>query len=496
MKSLGPRDRRRPVTVLTSPERSFPLAETIYDVAILGGGPAGYTAAIRAGQYGLKVALIDASAKLGGTCLHVGCIPTKSLLFNAEIWDYLKAAKEYGIEGLGEGKVNWQAVLDRKNQIIAKHVKGLDFLMRKNKVTVVRGWGRLTGPAKDGVHTLSIELDKETTKVQAKNVILATGSDAKLLPGLTADDTILTNVEILSLKQIPKSLAVIGAGAVGVEFGSIYRSFGSEVSIIEFLPRVVPNEDEDVSKELARTFRKRGIDLNVGAKVEKVEKTKTGAKVTFTASDGKQVEKEAEKVLVAVGRAPRLENIGLERTRIKPDRGFLKVNEWMQTEEPGIYAIGDIVAGLPQLAHTGSMAGMVVVAKIAGKYARPVRRDRVPACTYTEPQIGSVGLTEAQARENGYDVKVGKFPFSANSKASIVNSHEGFVKVVADKKLGEVLGVHIIGPQATELIAEAVTALELEATVEEMMFTIHAHPTLAEAMLDGFGAVEGMAINV
>ena len=472
------------------------MAETIYDVAILGGGPAGYTAAIRAGQYGLKVALIEKSEKLGGTCLHVGCIPTKSLLFNAEVYDYLKHAKEYGIEGLGEGKVNWQAVLDRKNQIIEKHTKGLNFLMRKNKVTVVTGYGKLTGPAKNGVLTLSVEGGKGPATVQAKNVMLATGSDAKLLPGLTADDTVLTNTEILSLKQIPKSLAIIGAGAVGVEFGSIYRSFGSEISIIEFLPRVVPNEDEDVSKELARTFKKRGIDINVGAKVEKVEKTKSGAKVTFTASDGKQVVKEAEKVLVAVGRAPRTENIGLETTKIKPERGFIRVNEWMQTEEPGIYAIGDIVAGFPQLAHTGAMAGMVVAAKIAGKYARPMRRDRVPACTYTEPQIGSVGLTEAQAKEAGYQVKVGKFPFSANSKASIVNSHEGFIKVVADAKYGEVLGVHIIGPQATELVAEAVTAMELEATVEEMMFTIHAHPTLAEAMLDGFGSVEGMAINV
>ncbi|MGC2297841.1 MAG: FAD-dependent oxidoreductase, partial [Acidobacteriaceae bacterium] len=280
------------------------------------------------------------------------------------------------------------------------------------------------------------------------------------------------------------------------EFGSIFRSFGTEISIIEFLPRVVPNEDEDVSKELARAFKKRGIEINVGAKVEKVEKTKTGAKVIFTASDGKKVEKEAEKVLVAVGRAPRTENIGLESTKIKPERGFIKVNEWMLTEEPGIYAIGDIVAGLPQLAHTGAMAGMVVAAKIAGKYARPVRRDRVPACTYTEPQIGSVGLTETQAKEKGYTVKVGKFPFSANSKASIINSHEGFVKVVADSKYGEILGVHIIGPQATELVAEAVTAMELEATVDEMMFTIHAHPTLAEAMLDGFGSVEGMAINI
>ena len=471
------------------------MAETTYDVAILGGGPAGYTAAIRAGQYGLKVALIEKSDKLGGTCLHWGCIPTKSLLFNAEVYDYLKHAKEYGIDGLGEGKVNWQAVLDRKNQIITKHTKGLDFLMRKNKVTVVSGYGKLTGPAKNGVLTIAVE-GKAATSVQAKNLILATGSDAKMLPGLTADETILTNIEILSIQQIPKSLAIIGAGAVGVEFGSIFRSFGSEIGIIEFLPRVVPNEDEEVSKELARSFKKRGIDINVGAKVEKVEKTKTGAKVTFTASDGKQVVKEAEKVLVAVGRAPRTENIGLETTKIKPERGFIKVNEWMQTEEPGIYAIGDIVAGLPQLAHVGAMAGMVVAAKIAGKYARPVRRERIPACTYTKPQIGSVGLTEAQAKEKGYTVKVGKFPFSANSKASIVNSHEGFVKVVADSKYGEILGVHIIGPQATELVAEAVTAMELEATVDEMMFTIHAHPTLAEAMLDGFGSVDGLAINV
>ena len=471
------------------------LAETIYDVAILGGGPAGYTAAIRAGQYGLKVALIEKSEKLGGTCLHVGCIPTKSLLFNAEVYDHLKHAKEYGIDGLGEGQLNWQTILDRKNQIVTKHVKGLDFLMRKNKVTVVPGFGKLTGPAKNGVLTVSVD-GKGATSVQAKNVILATGSDAKMLPGLKADDTILTNIEILSLKQIPKSLAIIGAGAVGVEFGSIFRSFGSEISIIEFLPRAVPNEDEEISKELSRVFKKRGIDINVGAKVETVEKTKTGAKVTFTGSDGKKVEKEAEKVLVAVGRTPRTEGIGLETTKIKPERGFIKVNEWMQTDEPGIYAIGDIVAGLPQLAHTGAMAGMVVAAKIAGKYARPIRRERIPACTYTEPQIGSVGLTEAQAKEKGYTVKVGKFPFSANSKASIVGSHEGFVKIVADSKYGEILGVHIIGPQATELIAEAVTAMELEATVDEMMFTIHAHPTLSEAMLDAFGSVEGMAINV
>ncbi|MGI8769879.1 MAG: dihydrolipoyl dehydrogenase [Acidobacteriaceae bacterium] len=485
------------------------MAETLYDVAIIGGGPAGYTAAIRAGQYGLKVALIEKEGKLGGTCLHWGCIPTKSILFNAEIWDHLKHAKEYGIEGVGEVKVNWPVVLERKNQIVTKHTKGLDFLMRKNKVTVVPGHGRLTGAAKDGVHTVEVSggtsggggakgapASAQAASIRARNVIVATGSDARMLPGLTPDDRILTNIEILNIDRVPKSLVVIGAGAVGVEFGSIFKSFGSEVTVVEYLPRLVPNEDEEVSKELARLFRKRGIETHVGAKVDTVEKTKDGVKVNFTGSDGKQVVKEAERVLVAVGRAPRTENIGLDKTKIKAERGFIKTNEWMQTEEPSVYAIGDIVAGLPQLAHVGSMCGIVAVSKIAGKPARPVRRDRVPACTYCEPQIGSVGLTEAMAKEKGYQVKVGKFPFSANSKASIVDSHDGFVKVVADAKYGEVLGVHIIGPQATELVAEAVVAMELEATIDDMVFIIHAHPTLAEAMLDGFGAVENLAINV
>jgi dihydrolipoamide dehydrogenase len=464
---------------------------------VIGAGPAGYTAAIRGGQLGLKVALIEREPKLGGTCLHVGCIPTKSILFNAEVYDHLKHAKEYGIEGVGEVTLNWKAILDRKNQIVTKHVKGLDFLMRKNKVTVIPGTGSLIGPAKGGVHTVSVlGADGKATPVQAKNVLVATGSDAKMLPGLKPDDRILTNIEILSLDRIPKSLVVIGAGAVGVEFGSIFKSFGSEVTIVEYLPRLVPNEDEDVSKELARVFRKRGIESHVGAKVDKVEKTKDGVKVSFTSADGKPQVKEAEKVLVAVGRAPRTESVGLDKTKAKLERGFVHTNEWMETAEPGVYAIGDIVAGLPQLAHVGAMCGIVAVTRIAGRPARPVKRERIPACTYCEPQIGSVGLTEAQAKEKGLAVKVGKFPFSANSKASIVNEHEGFVKVVADAKYGEVLGVHIIGPQATELIAEAVTAMELEATVDEMMFTIHAHPTLAEAMLDGFGAVEGMAINV
>ena len=474
------------------------MAETIYDMVIIGGGPGGYTTAIRAGQYGLKTALIEREKKLGGTCLHWGCIPTKSILFDAEIYDHIKNAAEHGIEGIGQVTINWKTILDRKNGIITKHVKGLDFLMRKNKVTVIEGYGRLTGPAKSGIHSISVEgANGEKKTIQTKNVVVATGSDARMLPGVEADaDRILTNMEILVMPQIPKSLVVIGAGAVGVEFGSIFKSFGSEITIVEYLPRMVPNEDEDVSKELARVFRKRGIDTHTGAKVEKVEKTDTGVKVTFTTADGKTVVKEAEKVLVAVGRAPRTANIGLESTKVQLERGFIRTDEWMQTGEPGIFAIGDIVAGLPQLAHVAAMCGMVVAAKVAGKPARPVRRDRIPACTYCEPQIGSVGLTEAQAKAAGLEVKVGKFPFSANSKASIVGSHEGFIKVVADAKYGEVLGVHIIGPQATELVAEAVVAMQLEATIEELMFTIHAHPTLAEAMLDGFGSVENMAINV
>jgi dihydrolipoamide dehydrogenase len=472
------------------------LADTLYDVAIIGSGPAGYTAAIRAGQLGLKVAIIESANVLGGTCLHVGCIPTKALLFNAELWDHLKHAAEYGIDNVGARTLNWDAVQQRKTSIVDKHTKGLGFLMKKNKVTVISGYGRLTGPAKDGIHTIDLTgADGAKSEVKTKNIILATGSDAKMIFGLKPDDRILTNIEMLAVPQVPKSLIVIGAGAVGVEFSSIFRSFGTEVTLVEFLPRLMPPEDEEISKELTRVFKKRGIDLNTGAKVEKIEKTDTGVRVIWTASNGKSAEKEAEKVLVAVGRAPRIADVGIDKTKIELDRGFVKVGEAQETAEPAIYAIGDIVAGLPQLAHSGSMSGIVAVTKIAGRKYRSVRRDRVPACTYSDPQIGSVGLTEAQAKEKGIEIKVGKFPFAGNSKATIVGSHDGFVKIVADAKYGEILGVHIIGPQATELIAEAVAVMELEGTIDELMFTIHAHPTISEAMLDAYAAVEGMAIN-
>ena len=472
------------------------MAETIYDVVVVGGGPAGYTCAIRSAQYGLKVALIDANDRLGGTCLLWGCIPTKSMLFSAELWDHMQHASKFGIDGVTP-KLNWKGLLARKDDVISRHTKGLDFLMKKNKITTFKGFGRLTGPAKDGVHTVDVKLaDGKPETVRAKKVVLATGSDARMLPGYKADDTILTNYEILKIAEMPKSLVVIGSGAVGVEFASIFKTFGADVTVLEMLPRVVPAEDEDISKELLRLFKKRGIDINLSIKDTKIEKNKDGVLVSWTDADGKPQSKQAEKVLVAVGRAPRTADIGLDKTKITPDRGYIVVNEWMETTEPGVYAIGDIVAGLPQLAHSGSMAGLVVAARIAGKYARAVNKTRIPGCTYTEPQIGSVGLTEAKAKEQGYQVKVGKFPFVGNSKATILDAHDGFVKVVADAKHGEILGVHIIGPYATEIIAEAVTALELEATVEEMMFTIHAHPTVAEALLDGFSSVEGMAVNV
>ena len=471
------------------------MADTVYDVAIIGSGPAGYTAAIRAGQLGLKAALIEKDPYLGGTCLHVGCIPTKSLLFNAEVFDHVKDGEALGIENIPAPKLNWGTIMKRKQGIIDKHAKGLQFLMKKNKVTVIQGWGKLTGPAKNGVLTIDVDGKDGKSTVTAKNVILSTGSVARVLPGLKPDDRILTNIEVLNLDNIPKSLIVIGSGAVGVEFASIYKSFGTaDVTILEMLPRYVPVEDEEISKELMRVYRKRGINGFVNAKVDKVERTKDGVAVTFTV-DGKQQKLEAEKVLIAVGRAPRTDGIGLEKTKIEVERGFVKTDEYMRTAEPGIYAIGDIAMGYPQLAHAGAMEGIVAVTHIAGKPVKKINKLRIPNATYCHPEIGSVGLTEAKAKELGYDVKVGKFPFTANSRASIVGQHEGFVKIVTDSKHGEILGVHIIGPTATELIAESVVALEMECTAEDLANIIHAHPTLSEAMLDAANAVFGMPIN-
>jgi len=461
-----------------------------YDLAIIGSGPGGYVAAIRAGQLGLKTVVVEKDPPLGGTCLLIGCIPTKVLLHHAEIYDQFKRAEEFGFE-VKDVKINWPAILARKDKIITKHSKGIEFLFKKNKVERLQGFGRLAGPGR-----VSVEKDGKTAEIEAANILLATGSDARSLPGVDIDGKIvLTNREILSLPAIPKSMVVVGSGAVGSEFASIYNSFGTQITLLEMLPRIVPLEDEEVSAELAKAFKKKGIQIETGAKVASVKKDSKGATVTYTDKDGKTQSVAADKILMAVGRRPVTEGINLEKTRARVERGFLHTNAHMETDEPHLYAIGDIVAGMPQLAHAASMEGIVAVTHMAGKPAQPVDRARIPNCTYCEPQIGSVGLTEGAARDAGLKIKVGKFPFLGNSKATILGAHEGFVKVVAEEKYGEILGVHIIGPLATEIIAEAVTALQFEATVDDMMAMIHAHPTVWEALADGFNSVRGMAIN-
>jgi dihydrolipoyl dehydrogenase len=462
-----------------------------YDAVVIGSGPGGYSAAVRAGQYGLKTALIEKQPRLGGTCLLVGCIPTKALLHTADVWDHFKHPEAQGIE-CKDPQLNFPQVLDRKNKIVSKHSKGIEFLMRKNKVDVLKGEARLLGGGK-----IEIRNDQGTHSIESKNIILATGSEARMLPGLEPDpELILTNIEILELKSVPKTLGIIGAGAVGVEFASIFNRFGSKVTVLEMLPRVVPVEDEEVSKELERVFKKTGIRTETGAKASNIRRNANSVSLTVTLANGKTEEMEFDKLLIAVGRKPNTERAGLENTAAKLDRGFVVVDAYQRTGEPGLYAIGDIVAGTPQLAHVATAEGMVAVGHIAGKSVRPINRNRIPGATYTEPGIGSVGLTEAQARAQGFKVKVGKFPFIGNSKATILDSHDGFVKVIADEAFGEILGVHIIGPQAFEVVAEAVTAMEAEATVESMMATIHAHPTIYEALGEAFNNVEGLAINV
>lgn len=462
-----------------------------YDVAIIGSGPGGYVAAIRAGELGLKTVVVEKDPFLGGTCLHVGCIPTKVLLHHAEIYDHFKDAAEYGIEVSGV-KVNWGTTLARKDKIVKKHAKGIEFLFKKNKVEWVQGWGRYEGPGK-----ISVEKDGKKSTIEASNILMVSGSEAKALPGIEPNHkTILTNRSILELPEIPKTLIVVGAGAVGVEFASIYNSFGTQVTILEALPRIVPVEDEDISAELEKAFKKKNIQIQTGCKVESVRNDAQGVSVIFTDKDGKPQTLQAEKLLLAVGRKAMTDGCGLEKSKAKVERGFVHVGPTMETAEKGLYAIGDIVAGLPQLAHAAMMEGIVAVTTIAGKPTHPVRKDRIPNATYCEPQIGSIGLTEKQARDAGYQVKTGKFPFVGNSKATILNNHGGFIKVVSDEKFGEVLGIHIIGPLATEILAEAAAVLNLEGTIDDMMHMIHAHPTVWEGMGDAFASVRGLQINV
>jgi len=460
-----------------------------YDLVIIGSGPGGYVAAIRAAQWGLKTIVVEKDPFLGGTCLHVGCIPTKVFLHHADIYDHFLRAEEFGFDVNGV-KVNWPNILTRKDRIVKKHAGGIGLLFKKNKVEWMQGWGKIAGPGR-----VTVEKDGKTTELETANILVATGSEARSLPGLEIDETILTNREILKLQTIPKSIVIVGAGAVGVEFASIFKTFGSDVTILEMLPRIVPLEDEEISAELLKSFTKKGIRIETESKVSSVKKDANGATVSFTDKAGKPQTLSAEKVLIAVGRRPLTENAGLDKTKVKVERGFVHTNAFMETDEPQVYAIGDIVAGQPQLAHAAAMEGIIAVGRMAGKEMQPFNRLRCPNCTYCEPQVGSIGLTEKQAREAGYAVKTGKFPFLGNSKATILGSHEGFIKVVAEEKYGEILGVHAIGPLATEIVAEPVAALGMEATLDDMAHVIHAHPTVWEAMGDAFNSVRGLAIN-
>jgi dihydrolipoamide dehydrogenase len=462
-----------------------------YDVAIVGSGPGGYVAAIRAGELGLKTVVVEKDPFLGGTCLHIGCIPTKVLLHHADVYDHFKNAAELGFEISGLN-INWKNILARKSKIVTKHAKGIEFLFKKNKVEWVQGWGKY-----DGAGRVAVEKDGKRSIIEAKNVLMVSGSEARSLPGIEPDHkTILTNRSILELPEIPKTLIIVGAGAVGVEFASIFASFGSQVSIIEALPRLVNVEDEEISTELDKSYRKRGINIFTSSVVEGVKSDGKGVTVSFKDKDGKAQTLQAEKLLLAVGRKPMTENCGLEKSKAKVERGFVHVDQFMQTGEPNLYAIGDIVAGMPQLAHAAMMEGIIAVTHIAGKETKAIRKTRIPNATYCEPQIGSIGLTEKQARDEGYKVKIGKFPFLGNSKATILGNHNGFIKVVSDEAYGEVLGIHIIGPLATEILAEAAAVLHLEGTVDDMMNMMHAHPTVWEGMGDAFASVRGLQINV
>ena len=463
-----------------------------FDVSIIGSGPGGYVAAIRAAQLGLKVAIVEKDKRLGGTCTLRGCIPTKQLLMSAHVYEQMQHAADFGVEATGI-QLAFANVQKRKDKVVMKNSKGIEYLMKKNKITAFIGTGKLSLPGKIEV----TQGEGKNNTVNTKNIIIATGSVVRPIPGFDTDGQRLVNSDhILELKEVPKSLIVMGAGAVGVEFASVYSRFGAETTLVELLPRLVPLEDEEVSKELEKSFRKRGLKSQVDTRLEKLERSDMGVVVTGKTSKGEAVKLEAEMLLVAVGRMPYTEGLGLEGTKIKVEKGFIQVDGFQQTGENGVYAIGDVVP-TPLLAHLASKEGIVAAEHIAGhKDVRPINLRLVPNCTYCDPEVASVGLTEAKAREMGYEVKLGKFPFSASGKARILGEEEGFVKIVSEAKYDEILGVHIIGPHATELIAEACVAMQLESTAEELGRTMHAHPTISEAVMEAAEDVHGLAVHI
>jgi len=467
------------------------MEQKTYDVCIIGSGPGGYVAAVRAAQLGLSVLIVERDSRLGGVCTLRGCIPTKALLHTADLLEEARHGADVGV-GAREVRLELAAAMKHKEKAIRQSSNGVSYLMKKNRVDVANGFGRIQGVGKVTVAAA----DGSETTYSAKNIVVATGSEPRSLPGIEIDHkTILSSDSILEVTEVPKSLIVIGSGAVGVEFASMFARFGSKTTIVEILPRIVPLEDDEISRELAASFKRQGIAVYVDARVERVTKTEGGVEVLARTSGGKTETFRAEKILLAVGRKPLSENIGLERVGVSTERGYITIDSMMQTNVSGIYAIGDVIP-TSWLAHVAMAEGVVAVEHMAGKQTRPLNYDQVPGCTYCAPEVASVGLTESRARERGYDVAVGKFPFSANGKARVINDTTGFVKIVGEKKYDEVLGVHIVGPRATELIAEATAALKLEATAEELVRTIHAHPTLAEAIHEASEAVGGHAIHI
>ena len=476
-----------------------------YDVVVIGAGTGGYVAAIRAAQLGLKVAVVERQKALGGTCLIWGCIPTKALLEHAHALKVAQAAKEWGLTGIDGAAVSidMAAVHARKDKMVSGLTGGIEMLFNKNKIDWIKGSARLTG--KQGVEVTLHDGTKQALSA-AKELIVATGSAPRSVPGLEVDrKKIIFSDEAIHLPYVPKSIAIMGSGAVGVEFASIFKSYGSEVTVIELLPRLVPGEDEAVSAELERTFKKRGIKVLTGSKVTSAKAGAKGVDIEVQPStgsgqgaEGKSQKLSFDLLLVATGRGPVTEGLGAEAVGLKLDRGYVVVDSMFKTNLPGISAIGDVItmAGPHyQLAHVSSMEGIVLAERIAGHAVQPINYDHVPRCTYSDPEIGSVGLTEAQAKEQGHDVRIGTFPFRALARARMAGETDGFVKIVAEKKYDEILGVHMIGPRSTELVAEATLALRLECTVEELIRTIHAHPTMSEAVGEAAHAAHGAAIH-
>jgi dihydrolipoamide dehydrogenase len=470
---------------------------TEYDLVVIGAGTGGYTAAIRAAQLGLRVAVVEKQKALGGTCLIWGCIPTKALLEHAHALKVAQGAKEWGLSIDGPSvRIDMKQVQARKDKVVTTLTKGVEFLFRKNKIDWIKGTARLLGNG-----DVEVTGEQPQTLRAKKEIVIATGSQPRTVPGVEIDrGRIITSDEAIALKEVPKSIVVLGAGAVGVEFGSIFRTFGSDVTIVELLPRLVPIEDEAVSAELQRAFRKRGIKTHTGSKVTRAASTPDGVDVDVQLPDGKTENLKADYLLVATGRGPLTEGLGAAEAGLRFDRGYIVVDEFYRTGVPNVSAVGDVIsfgkAGHPQLAHVASAEGIAVAERVAGQPPRTVNYDQVPGCTFCDPEIGSVGLSEQKAKERGFDVNVGVFPFMALGRAKIAGETEGFVKIVADRKYDEVLGVHIIGPRATDLISEAAVALRLECTGEELIRTIHAHPTFAEAVGEAAHALHGGAIHI